>query len=59
MDHGTWDAPEVSGYGEAFGVSPSKMTVNVPQDNVMKYADLHFGITLCYEINRYLPFFCV
>ena len=31
----TWDAPEVTEYGNPFGIVPSKMAVNVIQDNVI------------------------
>ena len=42
----TWDAPEVTGYEEPFDVIPSKMTVNVLQDDVIEYPNSHFGFTI-------------
>ena len=49
----TLGAPEVTGYGEPFGVTSSKMTANILQDDVMKYANVHFSITVCSEINSF------
>ena len=37
-----WDAPEVTGYEEPLLVTPSKMTVNVLQDDVIERANFHF-----------------
>ena len=45
--HTISDAPEVPGYGEPLGVTPTKMTLNVPQDDVIKYANFHFCRTVC------------
>ena len=57
------DAPEVTGHGEPFDLIPSKMTVNVLRDDVIKYTNFHFSITICSEIssfqNHYPPVFCV
>ena len=49
------DAPEVTGYGEPFDVTPSKMVVNVLQDDDIKYANFHFSITICSEISSFQP----
>ena len=48
-----WDAPEVTRYGEAFGVTLSKMTVNVLQDDIIKYSKFCFCITICFVINSF------
>ena len=48
-----WDAPEVTGYREPFGVTPSKMTVNVLQDDVIKYTNFYFCITIYSVINSF------
>ena len=48
-----WDAPEVTGYKEPFGVTMLKMTVNILQDDVIKCANFHFSITLCSDINSF------
>ena len=49
----TWDAPEVAGYGKTLGVIPSKLTVNVLKDDVMKYGNFQVCITVCSEINSF------
>ena len=48
---GTKDAPEVTAYEESFNVSPSKIVVNVLQDDIIKYANFHFSIAICSKIS--------
>ena len=58
----TRDAPEVTGCEEPFEVTPSKMTVNILQDDVIEYTNFHFYITvLKYKAfkDHYPPLFCV
>ena len=51
--HTISDAPEVPGYGESLGVTPTKMTLNVPQDDVIKYTNFHLCITTCSVITAF------
>ena len=44
LSHNTWDAPEVTGYAEPFGGTLLKMTVNVLQDDVIRYTNFIFAL---------------
>ena len=48
-----WDAPEVTRYEEPFGVTPSEMTVDILHDDIIKYTNFHFYITICSEIKSF------
>ena len=49
----TWDAPEVIEYEEPFEDTPSKMAVNILQDDAIEYANFHFRFTISSEINSH------
>ena len=49
----TKDAPEVTGYGEPYDVTPSKMVVNVLQDGGIQYTNFQFFITIRSEISSF------